>query len=334
MRPVEDIKELLEVPKKVLITMHQKPDADAMGSSLALYNFLILKGHQVLVISPTNFPSFLNWMPGCGRVLDFESSKDKGISLMKETEILFCLDFNALYRTKGLAPHLEKLKCPKVLIDHHPSPEKVFDYGISDPEASSSAQLVYEFIYRIGGESLINEAIAQCLYAGSMTDTGSFRFASTSSGVHRMIADLMDRGLKHEPIHQAIYDNYLENRLRFFGNALLNRMEVFYEFNTVLIAIPFSDVRRWDLQAGDTEGLVNLPFSIQGIRFSTLIIDYDSEVKLSFRSKGNFDVNLFARKYFKGGGHINASGGRSGDNLEKTVALFRNALEENRKLLE
>ncbi len=334
MRPAEDIKALLEVPKKVLITMHQKPDADAMGSSLALYHFLVLKGHSVLVLSPTNFPSFLNWMPGCDQVLDFESSRDKALSLMKGTEILFCLDFNALYRTRGLATYLEKLDCPKVLIDHHPQPEEVFDYGISDPEASSSAQLVYEFIYRIGGESLINEPIAQCLYAGTMTDTGSFRFASTSPRVHRMVADLMDRGLKHEPIHQAIYDHYLENRLRFFGNALLNHMEVFYEFNTALISIPFSDVRRWDLQAGDTEGLVNLPFSIQGIRFSALIIDYDSEVKLSFRSKGDFDVNLFARKYFHGGGHINASGGRSGESLEKTVSLFRKALEENRKLLE
>jgi phosphoesterase RecJ-like protein len=194
--------------------------------------------------------------------------------------------------------------------------------------------LVYEFIYKLGDEKLINEDIAKCLYAGSMTDTGSFRFANTTSRVHRMIADLMDRGLQHEPIHQAIYDNYLENRLRFIGNALLNRMEVFYEYNTVLIAIPFPDVRRYDLQAGDTEGLVNFPFSIQGIRFSALVIDHDSEVKLSFRSKGNFDVNLFARKYFNGGGHLNAAGGRSTESLEKTVIRFRSALVENSKLLE
>lgn len=334
MQPVENIKPLLEVPKKVIITMHQKPDADAMGASLALYNYLFKKGHQVTVISPTNYPSFLKWMPGCDKVLDFESGETKALNALKGVEMLFCVDFNALHRTKSLASHLKKLPCTKVLIDHHPWPEEGFDYGISDPKASSSAQLVYEMIYKLGDESLIDINIAQCLYAGSMTDTGSFRFASTSAGIHRMVADLMDRGLKHEPIHQAIYDNYLENRLRFIGNALLNRMEVFYEYNTVLIAVPFSDVRKYDLQTGDTEGLVNFPFSIQGIRFSTLIVDRDQEVKLSFRSKGDFDVNEFARKYFLGGGHVNASGGRSTDNLEKTVDRFKLALKENRSILE
>jgi len=334
MKPIEEIKPLLESPKKVVITMHQKPDADAMGSSLAMYHYLIQKGHQVTVISPTNFPDFLKWMPGANDVIDYESSMDRAIQALEGIDLLFCLDFNALYRTKNLAPHLEKLNCTKILIDHHLEPQPSFDYGVSDTKASSTAQLVYETIYKLGDEQYINLEIAECIYAGTVTDTGSFRFASTSAAVHRMVADLMERGLKHEVIHQAIYDNFLENRLRFLGHSLLNRMEVFYEYNTAMLAIPYSDLKRFDLQTGDTEGLVNFLLSIQGIKMAALIIDRNSEVKLSFRSKGNFDVNTFARKYFDGGGHFNASGGRSTDSLEKTVDRFVKAVEENEDLLQ
>lgn len=334
MKPIEEIKPLLESPKKVVITMHQKPDADAMGSSLAMYHYLVQKGHQVTVISPTNFPDFLKWMPGANDVIDYESSMDRAIQALEGIDLLFCLDFNALYRTKNLAPHLEKLDCTKILIDHHLEPQPSFDYGVSDTKASSTAQLVYETIYKLGDEQYINLEIAECIYAGTVTDTGSFRFASTSAAVHRMVADLMERGLKHEVIHQAIYDNFLENRLRFLGHSLLNRMEVFYEYNTAMLAIPYSDLKRFDLQTGDTEGLVNFLLSIQGIKMAALIIDRNSEVKLSFRSKGNFDVNTFARKYFDGGGHFNASGGRSTDSLEKTVDRFVKAVEENEDLLQ
>ncbi|PSL43334.1 phosphoesterase RecJ-like protein [Chitinophaga niastensis] len=334
MKSIEEIKPLLESPKKVVITMHQKPDADAMGSSLALYHYLIQKGHDVTVISPTNFPDFLKWMPGADAVIDYESSTDRAIQALEGIELLFCLDFNALYRTKNLAPHLEKLDCIKILIDHHLEPHPSFDYGVSDTKASSTAQLVYETIYKLGDEQYINLDIAQCIYAGTVTDTGSFRFASTSAAVHRMVADLMDRGLRHEVIHQAIYDNFLENRLRFLGHSLLNRMEVFYEYNTAMLAIPYSDLKRFDLQTGDTEGLVNFLLSIQGIKMAALVIDRNSEVKLSFRSKGDFDVNTFARKYFDGGGHFNASGGRSTDSLEKTVNRLIKAVEENEDLLQ
>ncbi|MBV7529957.1 bifunctional oligoribonuclease/PAP phosphatase NrnA [Chitinophaga sp. sic0106] len=334
MKSIEEIKPLLESPKKVVITMHQKPDADAMGSSLAMYHYLIQKGHAVTVISPTNFPDFLKWMPAAELVLDFESSNDKSMAALEGIDLLFCLDFNALYRTKNMAPFLEKMDCVKILIDHHLEPQPNFDYGVSDTSASSTAQLVYETIYKLGDDKLINLDIAACIYAGTVTDTGSFRFASTSARVHRMVADLMDRGLKHEIIHQNIYDNFLENRLRFLGHSLLNRMEVFYEFNTAMLAIPYSDLKRFDLMTGDTEGLVNFLLSIQGIKLAALIIDRNVEVKLSFRSKGDFDVNTFARKYFDGGGHFNASGGRSSDSLEKTVERFLKAIEENEEQLQ
>lgn len=334
MKPIEEIKPLLESPKKVVITMHQKPDADAMGSSLAMYHYLRQKGHEVTVISPTNFPDFLKWMPGAEQVLDFESMQEKALVALEGIELLFCLDFNALYRTKAMAPYLEQLKCVKILIDHHLEPHPTFDYGVSDTGASSTAQLVYETLYKLGEEQYITTEIAQCIYAGTMTDTGSFRFASTSARVHRMVADLLDRGLKHELIHQAIYDNFLENRLRFIGHSLLHRMEVFYEYNTAMMAIPYADLKRFDLQTGDTEGLVNFLLSIQGIKMAALIIDRREEIKLSFRSKGDFDVNTFARKYFEGGGHFNASGGRSSDSLERTVQRFVTAVEENEDLLQ
>ncbi|WPQ66565.1 DHH family phosphoesterase [Chitinophaga sancti] len=334
MKRIEEIKPLLETPKRVVITMHQKPDADAMGSSLALYHYLKQKGHDVTVISPTNFPDFLNWMPGSQEVLDFESSQDKAMKALEGVELLFCLDFNALYRTKNMEPYLAALKCLKILIDHHLEPQPVFEYGVSDTTAASTALLVYETIHKMGEERYINDAMAQCIYAGTMTDTGSFRFASTSSRVHRMVADLLDHGLNHELIHQAIYDNFLENRLRFLGHSLLNRMEVYYEYNTAMIAIPYTDLKRFDLQTGDTEGVVNFLLSIQGIKMAALIIDRHQEVKLSFRSKGDFDVNTFARKYFDGGGHFHASGGHSSDSLERTVQRFVDAIAENEEALQ
>jgi phosphoesterase RecJ-like protein len=334
MKSIEEIKPLLESPKKVVITMHQKPDADAMGSSLALFHYLKQIGHDVTVISPTNFPEFLEWMPGSREVLDFESAQDKSLKALEGIELLFCLDFNALYRTKSMEPYLAKLSCIKILIDHHLEPQPDFDYGVSDTTAASTAQLVYESIYKLGDEKYINEDMAQCIYAGTMTDTGSFRFASTSARVHRMVADLFDRGLKHEIIHQAIYDNFLENRLRFLGHSLLNRMEVYYEYNTALIAIPYTDLKRFDLQTGDTEGVVNFLLSIQGIKLAALIIDRHQEVKLSFRSKGDVDVNTFARKYFDGGGHFHAAGGHSADSLEKTVQHFLDAIKENEDILQ
>ncbi|MHB1922786.1 MAG: DHH family phosphoesterase, partial [Chitinophagaceae bacterium] len=302
MEPIEEIKPLLAEPKRIVITMHQKPDADAMGSSLALYQFLIKKGHKVVVLSPTNYPDFLKWMPGCSDVIDFEANETKGLKALEEAELLFCLDFNSFDRAKKLGAHLAKLTCIKILIDHHLFPQPVFDYGESDPDASSTCQLVYELILLLGEEKLLDVNMARCIYAGTMTDTGSFRFTNTNSRVHRMVADLLDRGLKHSPIHEAIYDNYLENRLRFTGFVLLNRMEILYEYNTGIISVPYSDVKKYDIRAGDTEGLVNFPLSIKGIKFAILIIDRDAEVKLSFRSKGDFDVNIFARTYFDGGG--------------------------------
>ena len=310
--------------------MHQKPDGDAMGSTLGLYHFLVQFGHAVTVISPTNWASFLNWMPGAKLVIDYERETDKANQVLEKADWIFCLDFNTLSRTKRMEEKLLQAPGKKILIDHHQQPqEEAFAYGISDTSKSSTAEMVYDFIKSSPFYETINLSTAECLYAGVMTDTGSFRFPSTSPGVHRMIADLMERGLQHSGVHEALFDNFSENRFRFIGNVLLNRMEIFYEYNSALIAVPQADLIKYDIKTGDTEGLVNFPLSIQGIKLAAIVIDRGDERKCSFRSKGGFDVNSFARTYFEGGGHKNAAGGQSKESLENVIIAFKTAMKEN-----
>jgi len=330
MLAVENIYPQLTSKKKIIITTHQKPDGDAMGSTLGLYHFLIQFGHQVTVISPTNWASFLGWMPGSRQVLDYERDISKGNELLNEADWIFCLDFNTLGRTKKMEENLLSSKSEKILIDHHQQPQtEVFTYGWSDTSKSSTAEMVYDFIKNSGHEEKLNLVTAECLYAGVMTDTGSFRFPSTTPSVHRMIADLMEKGLQHSGVHEALFDNFSENRLRFIGNVLLNRMEIFYEYNTALLVVPQSDLVKYDIKTGDTEGLVNFPLSILGIKLAAIIIDRGDERKCSFRSKGNFDVNIFARTYFGGGGHFNAAGGQSKESLDDVALTFKKAMKEN-----
>lgn len=314
--------------------MHQKPDGDAMGSTLGLYHFLNRFGHTATVISPTNWADFLNWMPGCDKVLDYENQTAKADALIAEADWIFCLDFNILSRTKRMEESLKKAKGERILIDHHQEPQvEYFAYGISDVSKSSTAEMVYDFIVESGHIDTIDEVIGQCLYAGVMTDTGSFRFPSSKASVHKMVYELKERGLVHSPVHEALFDNFLEDRFRFIGHVLLNRMEVFYQYNTVLMAITQADLIKYNVKTGDTEGLVNYGLSIQGIKLAAVIIDRGEERKSSFRSKGGFDVNTFARKYFNGGGHFNAAGGFNKEPLDEVVVKFKKALEENKEQL-
>lgn len=335
MKPIQDIFPQLPQPRKVVITTHQKPDADAMGSSLALAGFLKQLGHSVIVISPTNWARWLDWMPGCNEVIDYEGNRTKAEQALDQAEWLFCLDFNIFHRTKNLAGKLKEVNCVKVLIDHHEQPDAPsFNYGISDTTKSSTCEMIYDFIVASGHHDRITEEISECIYAGVISDTGSFRFPSAKAEVHRLAADLKSRGLKHSKVHEKLFDNFLENKLRFTGHVLLHRMEVFYEYNTALVAISKHDLLKYHIKTGDTEGLVNFPQSIQGIKLVGLVIDRDEERKWSFRSKGDFDCNTFARKYFEGGGHYNASGGRSSDSLEVTVQKFKQAIKDNKSLLQ
>lgn len=335
MKPIHEVFSQLNQRRAVVITTHQKPDADAMGSSLALFHFLRQFGHSVTVISPTNWAKWLDWMPGCNEVIDYDANREKANNILNGADWLFCLDFNIFHRTKTMTEKLKELTCTKILIDHHQEPDEAsFDYGISNVNKSSTCEMVYDFMTASGNPEKINEEIAECIYAGIVGDTGSFRFPSSTHEVHRLVADLKLKGLKHSKVHENLFDNFLENRLRFTGHVLLHRMQVFYEYNTVLIAIPKSDLLKYHIKTGDTEGLVNFPQTIQGIKLVAIVIDRDEERKWSFRSKGGFDCNTFARKYFEGGGHFNASGGRSSDPLDVTVQKFKEAVKENKSLLQ
>ena len=330
MRQINEIYPVLREPRKIVITTHQKPDGDAMGSSLGLYHFLKQLDHQVTVISPTNWAAFLDWMPGAKVVLDYEKQTSEANAVIDDASLIFCLDFNTLVRTKRMEEKLGKAKEKLILIDHHAEPQaEKFCYGISDITKSSTCEMVYDLIVDSGNQDKITEEVAACLYAGVMTDTGSFRFPITSAAVHRMVAHLMERGLEHSPVHEGLFDNFLENRFRFIGNVLQQRMQVFYEYNTALIAVPHQDLVKFNITTGDTEGIVNYPLGIKGIRLAGLIIDRGDERKCSFRSKGMFDVNAFARKYFNGGGHFHAAGGQSKEPLEEVVAKFIQAMKEN-----
>lgn len=329
MQAIDAIFSQLNTPKKVVITFHQKPDGDAMGSGLGLYHFLLTYGHEVTVISPTNWADFLDWMPGTNKMLDYERDKAKADPIITEAEWLFCLDFNVLSRTRKMEPALAAAKGDRILIDHHQQPDaQAFTWGMSDVEKSSTCEMVYDFICAAGGKDRINMECMQCLYTGVMTDTGSFRFPATSASVHRMVADFKDRGLEHALIHQQIYDNFTENRYRFIGHVLMHCLEVFYEYNTAILTVPYSLLVKYEIKTGDTEGLVNYPLGIKGIKLAVIIVDRGEERKLSFRSKDGFDVNVFARKYFNGGGHMSASGGSSFEPIEVVRKQLLEAIKE------
>lgn len=328
MKPIQESFALLQQPGTIFITTHHKPDGDAIGSMLGLTHYLIKKGHKVYPVSPSEVPDFLSWVPGLEWVLNHEAEPKAVEKALSESDIVFCLDFNDFGRVKNMQPMLESAAQTKILIDHHMFPKPAFTYGMSDPLKSSTCEMVYDFINLAGDNELIDATIGACLYTGAMTDTGSFRFPSCTASVHEMIADLMHKGLQHSVIHEEIYDSWSERRMRFLGFVLNERMEIYPEMASGLITISLKDIERFGVQTGDTEGLVNYPLSIAGIRFATLIIERKDGIKLSFRSKGNFDVNAFAREHFAGGGHFNASGGQSSQDFIETILCFKRILSE------
>lgn len=325
---LEKIKDLLNTPKKIVITTHFKPDGDAMGSSLGLYNYLIQKQHTVTVVTPSDYPSFLNWLPGNDTVVSFFDHPNKAKELIAEANIIFCLDFNDISRIENLAPFVGESKGVKILIDHHLDPHDFADFTYSDTKACATCELIYKFIDLMGDKRLINKPVAECLYTGIMTDTGSFKFACTVSETHRIIGELIDAGAENFKIHEAIYDTHTQDRLRLLGFSITERLKVFEEYHTALISLSIEDLNRFNHKTGDTEGIVNYALGIEGIKFAALFVERKGLIKISFRSKGDFSVKEFSRDHFEGGGHKNASGGRSLLSLEDTVAKFVSLLPQ------
>jgi phosphoesterase RecJ-like protein len=259
MKPIADALPLLQGPKRIFITTHHKPDGDAIGSMLGLYYYLTLKGHSVTPVAPSEVPDFLEWMPGVNQIINYEAQPEKAEKALADSELIYCVDFNDFSRTKGMEPSLALASQPKLLIDHHMFPKPVWDYGTSEPEKSSACEMVYDYINQSGDNALINIDIATCLYTGAMTDTGSFRFPVTTGNVHRMIADFKDRGLVHGPIHEAVFDSWSADRMRFVGYMLIEKMELFPQWQAGLITISRKDLKLFNLNIGDTEGLVQYP---------------------------------------------------------------------------
>lgn len=330
----EKLKSLLEHPKKAVIVGHKNPDGDAVGSCLGLWHFLVQRGHEAVVIMPNDYPNFLKWLPGSESVLLFDQHTQGGIEKLKAADLIFTLDFNGLDRTGEMEPHLKSVTADFVMIDHHQQPE---DYALlmySDIKMSSTSEMVYHCIEALDGKNEINKAIATNLYAGIMTDTGSFRFPATSAETHRVIAALIDAGANGSEIHQNIFDTSSPDRMKLLGVALEN-MVLLPEYRAAYITLSQKELDTHNFKKGDTEGFVNYPLSIEGIRFSTIFIENKQEniTKISFRSKGSFSVNEFARAHFNGGGHINAAGGRSELSLKKTVKEFISILPDYKEAL-
>src|ERR1700744_247632 len=325
---------LLEQPQKIVITTHHKPDGDAMGSSLGLYNYLIQQGHHVQVIAPTDYPDFLSWMPGNEEVIIFTETEQQSAQLIAEANVIFCLDFNALNRINEMGELVGASKAVKVMIDHHLEPEDFDDYRHWNINACATAQLVYDFIANIAQhKELINADVATCLYTGIMTDSASFRLPNTTSAVHRIAADLMDAGAVNWQINDWVYNNSSESKLRFLGYCLSEKLQVLYEYNTAIITVNKKELEKYDVITGDTEGIVNYALSISGIRLAAFIVERTDKVKLSLRSRGEFPANDVCKKYFNGGGHRNAAGGGSSDSLEQVVEQFKLILPKYKNLL-
>ena len=323
------IQNLLATPKKIAIIPHRSPDGDAMGSTLALYHFLLKLNHNPVVISPNEFPNFLAWLPGSETVLIYENDKENGTKILNEAELVFTLDFNALHRTGEMEQVLNKLSAPMIMVDHHQKPDIYATVTYSDTSIGSTCEMIYNLISYLDKKDLIDKTIATCIYTGITTDTGSFRFSSTTSITHRIVADLIDLGINNSAIHNSLFDDNSANRLQLLGRALQN-IKVFPEYKTSYITLSQKELDEFHYKKGDTEGIVNYGLSIKGIHFSAIFIEHRDEniIKISLRSQGNFDVNQFARQHFNGGGHINAAGGKSYESMKATTNKFEELISK------
>jgi phosphoesterase RecJ-like protein len=327
MQNLEAFRQYFDSPRKVVILTHFKPDADALGSSLGLSGYLKKKGHAVNVITPSDYPDFLTWMPGNNEVLVFHKEKPKAAEdLINQADAIFCLDFSSLKRINELGLMVEKSSAKKVLIDHHLEPENFADFEQWDEKAASTAELIYRLIAELDEVNLIDENIANCLYAGLMTDTGGFRHPNTTIDVFTTAAALVRRGANPSKVSKLIYDTNTLERLRLMGYVLSEKLHVLPQYKTAYITLSAEDLKKFSSQTGDTEGLVNYGLSIKGVRLSVLISDRKENIKLSFRSLGDFSVNEFSRKHFEGGGHRNAAGGQTNTSMEETLKKFLDLL--------
>lgn len=329
----KNVNALLESAENIVITTHRSPDGDAMGSALAMQQMLAKRGKKSQVIVPNRFPEFLAWLKGAENTVIFEEHIKEARQITNDADLIFCLDFNHLKRLEEYGMVVEKTTCPRILIDHHIDPNDCFREILSDTSASSTCELVYDFFEGLQWLENLDDDIAESLYTGLVTDTGSFRFSSTSSRTHRIVADLIDIGLKPNLVYDRIFDTNKLDRIKLLGHLLLNALDYRSEVHTAIIPFTLSDKSTYNFQKGDTEGVVNYGLSIEGSRMSIFISEESDYCKLSLRSKGELDVNKIARKYFNGGGHMNAAGGRLDLSLSATLAKIDEMISDQKEQL-
>ena len=322
-------KRIISTQKKIVIIPHRNPDGDALGSALALKHFLEAKKHKVNIVSPNDYPTFLKWLPGESDIIKFSKKPSIARDKINNAELIFGLDFNSLSRIQDLSEIVKKTNVDKIMIDHHESPEFFANLNYSDPSMSSTCEMVYNII-NASDSKLLDKKIACCLYTGIMTDTGSFRYPSTTSKTHQVVSHLLSLGANSSEIHQKIFDSSSMSRIKLLGISLSNLVKI-PDLPVVYITLSKEELVLCDFKKGDTEGFVNYGLSLKGVNFSCMMIENENEgkIKMSFRSQGNFSVDNFARNYFNGGGHLNAAGGVSTESMDKTIIRFKNALKNH-----
>ncbi len=330
---IQKAKKYIDHVDRIVIVTHLSPDGDAIGSSLGLYHFLLEMDKSVNIIVPNEFPDFLKWMKGAHDIINYEKSQEIAAETIDAAELIFCLDFNTPKRIGDLGTLVVEAKAKKVMIDHHLNPGNFCDVVMSYPEISSTSEMIFRFICRMGFFEDINKECAECIYAGMMTDTGAFTYNSNSDQIYYIISELLKKGIDKDAIYSKVYNTYTVDRIRLMGYITYEKMKVFKEYNTVLLTLSQEEQKKFKLKKGDTEGFVNIPLSIEGIVFSIFIREDKDLVKISFRSKGDFPCNLFASAHFGGGGHKNASGGEFYGSLEDAITLFETVLPQYKELL-
>jgi len=331
---ITKVKKEVDKAEKIVIVTHVGPDGDAMGSTLALWHYLMTIEKEPVIIVPTPFPNFLSWMPGAECVLDYENSKERSDELINSAELIFALDFNTISRMDKMADAVINASAPKILVDHHLHPADFAKTVISYPEISSTSELIFRLICRLGDFSKINLACAECIYTGMMTDTGGFTYNSNGQEIYVIIAELIKLGIDKDAIYRKVFNTYSADRLRLMGFCLFHKMKVYPEYRAALITITGKELYQFNYTNGDAEGFVNIPLSIDGVDFSVFMREDLDKIKISLRSQGSFPANKVAADLFNGGGHLNAAGGESYATLAETVKKFENALPNYKDFLE
>ena len=328
---IEELSNLLQTPQRIVILSHTNPDGDAIGSSLAWAEILRKQGHRVDCIVPNKYPYYLDFMPNCQSIINYKSDTEgRAAEAVRSADIIFCLDFHTMSRLEGLSDLIdENQHARRVLIDHHLDPVEDFDIMISYSEASSTCYLVALLVERMYGSEAISRTMAENLFVGMMTDTGNFAFSSVTPDVFRVVSLLAATGISIPDIHNFVYNSFSEGRARLFGYVINRKMKIFHNGSVAHMSITADEMKRFWFQQGDSEGFVNYPLTIKKMKMSAMFTEHSDFIRVSLRSRGDIDVNLFAQRYFNGGGHKNAAGGKSFMSMPETLKLYEKCIKEH-----